>query len=146
MQLRNCFDEGMLWLWCVRLLFLFMRLILVVCGFSRDIRAVYASLLFMRFSCLCLACRAWSGYESAGPLGPWVGTKVLDPLRACVKVLDYCDLFSAGILICAKTLVMVLRAFCHCVRMICNSGSFLLFWWGWLGRVCITLTHLIQES
>jgi hypothetical protein len=26
-----------------------MKIILVVCGFSRDIRVVYASLLFMRF-------------------------------------------------------------------------------------------------
>jgi hypothetical protein len=57
MQLHNCFDEGMLWFWCVGLIFLFMKIILVVCGFSRDIRDVYASLLFIKFACLCLACR-----------------------------------------------------------------------------------------
>jgi hypothetical protein len=30
--------------------------------------------------------------------------KVLYPLRACVKVADYCDLFSAGTLTSVKTL------------------------------------------
>jgi hypothetical protein len=40
-----------------------------------------------------------------------VGTKVLNPLTACVKVIDYCDPFSAGTLTCAKTFVTVLRAF-----------------------------------
>jgi hypothetical protein len=37
------------------------------------------SLLFMKVWCLCLACRILSGYESAGPLGARVGTKVLVP-------------------------------------------------------------------
>jgi hypothetical protein len=58
-------------------------LILVICGFSRDIRVVYASLLFIKF---------WLFVESAGPLGTWVGTKVVDPLSACVKVTD-CYIF-----------------------------------------------------
>jgi hypothetical protein len=53
---------------------------------------------------------------------------VLDPLRACVKVGDCCDPFSAGTLTRAKTLVTVLRAFCHRVQTIHNSESFLLFW------------------
>jgi hypothetical protein len=49
MQLQNYFDEGMLLFWCVSLIFLFMNVILVVCGFSRDFRVVDDSLLFMRF-------------------------------------------------------------------------------------------------
>jgi hypothetical protein len=104
MQLRNYFDKCMLWFWCVSLIFLFMKIILVVCGFSRDIRVVYASLLFMRFGCLCLAYRTWSGYESTGPLRAWVGMEVLDPLRAFVKVVDCCDPSFAGTLTCAKLL------------------------------------------
>jgi hypothetical protein len=31
---------------------------------------------------------------------------VLDPLRACVKVVDSCDLSSAGTVICVKLLEM----------------------------------------
>jgi hypothetical protein len=57
-----------------------------------------------------------------------VGTKVLDPLRSCVKFADYCDPSSVGTLTCIKIIVMVLRAFCHRIRMTRNSGSFLLFW------------------
>jgi hypothetical protein len=34
-----------------------------------------------------------------------VGTKVLDLLRACVKVANCCDPSSAGILTCIKSLV-----------------------------------------
>jgi hypothetical protein len=39
-----------------------------------------------------------------------VGTKVLDPLRACVKVADYCDLSSAGTLTCIKPLVAMFES------------------------------------
>jgi hypothetical protein len=56
-----------------------------------------------------------------------VGTKVLDPLRACVKVADCCDPFSTGTLTYIKTLVMVLRAFCYYIQMIHNSGLFFYF-------------------
>jgi hypothetical protein len=42
-----------------------------------------------------------------------MGTKVLDPLRVYVEVGDYCDTSSTGTLTCVKTLVTVLRAFCH---------------------------------
>jgi hypothetical protein len=35
-----------------------------------------------------------------------VGTKLLDPLRPCVKVVDCCDPSSAGILTCVKLLEM----------------------------------------
>jgi hypothetical protein len=38
-----------------------------------------------------------------------VGTKVLDPLMACVKVADCCDLFSVGTQTCVKTLLTILR-------------------------------------
>jgi hypothetical protein len=33
-----------------------------------------------------------------------VGTKVLDPLRACVKVADCCNPSSTGTLTCVKSL------------------------------------------
>jgi hypothetical protein len=33
-----------------------------------------------------------------------VGTKVLDPIRVCVKVADCCDPSSAGTLTCVKML------------------------------------------
>jgi hypothetical protein len=56
-----------------------------------------------------------------------VGTKVLDPLRAYVNVADYCDPSSAGTLTCVKMVITMLRVFCHHVRMIHNSGSFLCF-------------------
>jgi hypothetical protein len=65
------------------------------------------------FGCSCLACMAWSEYESASSLGAWVGTKVLNPLRACVKVANCCDPFFVGTLTCVKTLVTMLRAFYH---------------------------------
>jgi hypothetical protein len=50
--------------------------------------------------------------------------KVLDPLRACVKVADCCDPSSVGILTCVKTLETMLRAFWHHIRTIRNSRSF----------------------
>jgi hypothetical protein len=33
-----------------------------------------------------------------------VGTQVLDPLRACMKVADYCNPSSTGTLTCVKSL------------------------------------------
>jgi hypothetical protein len=39
-----------------------------------------------------------------------VGTHVLDPLRACVKVADYYDPSSAGTLTCVKALEMFVSA------------------------------------
>jgi hypothetical protein len=33
-----------------------------------------------------------------------VGTKVLDPLRTCVKIVDCCDPSSTNTLTCVKTL------------------------------------------
>jgi hypothetical protein len=41
-----------------------------------------------------------------------VGTKVLDPLRVCVKVADYCDSFFAGTLTCVKSLEMFCESAC----------------------------------
>jgi hypothetical protein len=37
--------------------------------------------------------------------------KVLDPLRTCLKVADYCDLSSTGTLTCVKLLEMFVSAF-----------------------------------
>jgi hypothetical protein len=79
-----------------------------------------------KFGYLCLACRTlkwvwkyWSarglsGHESAGPL------------RACVKVADYYDPTFVGTLTCIKSLETFVRALCHRILMIHNSGSFLL--------------------
>jgi hypothetical protein len=70
---------------------------------------VYASLLFMKVWCLCLACRTlnWAQkYRSARGMS---GREVLDPLRACVKVADYCDSSS----ICTLTCVKSLEIFCE---------------------------------
>jgi hypothetical protein len=39
-----------------------------------------------------------------------VATKVLDPLRACVKVADHCDPSSVGTLTCIKSLEMLVSA------------------------------------
>jgi hypothetical protein len=39
-----------------------------------------------------------------------VGMKVLDPLRACLNVADYCDPSSTGIPICVKLLETFVRA------------------------------------
>jgi hypothetical protein len=39
-----------------------------------------------------------------------VGTKVLDPLRACVKVADCCDTSSVGTLTCVKSLVTCIKS------------------------------------
>jgi hypothetical protein len=39
-----------------------------------------------------------------------VGTKVLDPIRACVKVPDCCDPSSEGTLTCIKSLESFVRA------------------------------------
>jgi hypothetical protein len=40
-----------------------------------------------------------------------VGTQLLDPLRAFMKVTYCCDPSSIGTLICAKTLATMLRVF-----------------------------------
>jgi hypothetical protein len=40
-----------------------------------------------------------------------VDTKVLDPLRVCVNVVECYDPSSAGTLTCVKMLVTMLRAF-----------------------------------
>jgi hypothetical protein len=53
--------------------------------------------------------------------------KVLEPLRACVEVADCYDPASAGTLTYVKTLVTMLRAFCHRIRTICNSDRFFYF-------------------
>jgi hypothetical protein len=45
------------------------------------------------WACKCWSARGMSGHES------------VEPLRAYVKVADYCDLSSAGILTCVKSLV-----------------------------------------
>jgi hypothetical protein len=58
-----------------------------------------------------------------------VGTKVLDLLRECVKVTNYCDLSSVGILTCVK----LLKTFCESVfatvsEQFTIEDHFFLFW------------------
>jgi hypothetical protein len=107
MQLRNCFDEGMLWFWCVSLLMLFMTLFWLFVSFVEllGLVNVFFYCLWDYFGYLCLAIGHWSGYASTGPLGAWVDTKdTNNPLRACVNVADCCDPSSAGTLTYIKSL------------------------------------------
>jgi hypothetical protein len=61
--------------------------------------------------------------------GDDLGMQMLDPLRASVKVADYCDPSSVGTLTCFKTVeTCVDSAFATvCVRS-AIAGRFLLFW------------------
>jgi hypothetical protein len=70
-SMNVCCDFGVLALFCCLWSYL------VVCGFSRDIRDMDAFCVVYEVWCLCLACGTSSGYESAGPLGAWLGTQVL---------------------------------------------------------------------
>jgi hypothetical protein len=117
--MKVCCDFGVLALFsCLWRLFWLFVILVKILGLCMLLYCLWD------FGCLCLACSAWSGYESAGPLGAWVGTKVLDPIRVCMKVGDCCHPSSAGTLTYVKTLEMVLRAFYHRIWMIHNSRSF----------------------
>jgi hypothetical protein len=63
-----------------------------------------------------------------------------------VKVADYCDQSSVGTLTCIKTLVILLRAFCHRIRTIHNSGSFSFVLVRKIRTSCIASSHLIKEA
>jgi hypothetical protein len=52
----------------IQLILFLMNLILVVCGFSRNIRVVNASLLFMTFWLFVSSLLDLRGHESANPL------------------------------------------------------------------------------
>jgi hypothetical protein len=75
-----------------------------------------------------------------------VGRKVLVPLRACVNAVDYCNSSSVGTLTHAKSLVMCVETFCHCVQTMHSNGllSFVLVRTS--RSSCIALSHLIRES
>jgi hypothetical protein len=103
MQLRNCVDEGILWFLVYWPYFVIDDFIFLFVALIELLELWMASfVVYEDFGSLCLACRAWGGCESAGPLGAWVDTQVLDPLRACVKVADCCDTYSMGTLTCVK--------------------------------------------
>jgi hypothetical protein len=90
----------------------------IVCGFNRTIKAVNVFFYCLwGFWCFCLACRTWSWHESAGPLGAWVGTQVLNPLRAYVKVADCYDPSSLGTLTCVKMIKTYVESTCATVRV-----------------------------
>jgi hypothetical protein len=66
------------------------------------------------------------------------GSQVLDPLRRCVNVDDYCDPSSIGILTCVKTIEMCVETtFATVCMQSAIADRFLLFWWGRLGRVVL---------
>jgi hypothetical protein len=147
MQLRNCFNEGMLWFWYVSLIFLFMKIILVICGFSRDVRAVDDFFVVCEVWCLCLACRTWSGHKSVVPLVAWVGTKLVDPLRACVKVADCCDPPSTGTLTCVKSIeTCVETAFATVSEWFALADHFSFILVRTVRSSCIASSHLIKEA
>jgi hypothetical protein len=57
-----------------------------------------------------------------------VGTKVLDPLRPCVNVADYCDPSSTDTLTCIKSLVMCVEsAFVAVSERFVIAGCFFYF-------------------
>jgi hypothetical protein len=66
------------------------------------------------------------------------------PLRACVKVANCRDISSVGTITCIKMLVAVLRAFCHRMRTICNSGSFSFVLVRMIRLNCIASSHLVK--
>jgi hypothetical protein len=126
MQLWNCINKGMLlFLECLSY-FVVDDLILLFVTFVELLGLVYAFFycLWDYFSCLCLAVRHCSGYESA--IDPWRGWfwahKCWTLVRACVKVADYCGPSSAGTLTCIKMIEMYIERFCHCMCVIRNSG------------------------
>jgi hypothetical protein len=67
-----------------------------------------------------------SEYFGTGPLWTWV------------KIDDWCDPSSAGTLTHVKTIeTCVESAFATICVQFAIAGCFLLFWWGWLGRVAL---------
>jgi hypothetical protein len=74
-----------------------------------------------------------------------VGMKVLDTLRACVKVADCCDSSSASTLTYVKMLETVLIAICHRIRTIHNSGSFSFVLVRTITSSCIASSHLVKK-
>jgi hypothetical protein len=58
-----------------------------------------------------------------------VGMKVLDPLRAYVKVADYCNPSSAGTITCVKSLVTCVESiFAIVSEQFIIADCCLLFW------------------
>jgi hypothetical protein len=111
----------------------------IVFGLCRIIRAYGCLLLlFMRlFWLFVLGVGHWSGYESTiAHGGNDLGTQVLYPLRACVKVADCCDPSFTGTLTCIKMIeTCVENAFTTVFVRSTIAGGFLLFWWWRLGQV-----------
>jgi hypothetical protein len=75
-----------------------------------------------------------------------VGKKVLDPLRACVKIADCCDPSSASTVTYIKTLATSLRAFCHRIQTIHNSGLFSFVLMKKIRFSYIASSNLIKEA
>jgi enamine deaminase RidA (YjgF/YER057c/UK114 family) len=74
-----------------------------------------------------------------------VGTEVLDLLRACVKVIYYCDLSSAGPLTCVKSIeTYVDSAFATVSDVLADRFSYVLV--RTVRSSCIASSHLIKEA
>jgi hypothetical protein len=139
LQLRNCINEGMLWILRVFDLFSCWWTYFVVCWFCKTIRTCVCFFsVYEFFGCLCLCVGHWSGFKSTnGPWGAWVGHASAGPLGVWCghesarhhKGMFYSS--STGTLIFARSIeTCVESGFTTVIRTICNSGSFLLFWWG----------------
>jgi hypothetical protein len=123
MQLRNCANEGMLCFLVCWSYFIVDDVMLLFVALIELLGLCMLLLLVALFYCLWVAYRTWSGHESAGPLWACMAWKYWSLKRMCE---GWWLLWSssAGILTCIKSLVMVLRAFCHHIRTIHNTGSF----------------------
>jgi hypothetical protein len=114
----------------------------VVCGFSRTIWLRISSfVVYEDFGCFWVACTTWSGHTSVGPWWARLGMQVLVYLGHewawnCWSHKGMFDSSSTGTLTYVKIIETCVESiFCRRMRAIHNSGSFVLFWWGWLGWV-----------
>jgi hypothetical protein len=76
-----------------------------------------------------------------------VTTKVLDPLRACVNVDNYCDPSSVGILTCVKMIEMCIEsAFATLSERFAVADCFSFVLVRMVRLSCIASSHLIKEE
>jgi hypothetical protein len=74
-----------------------------------------------------------------------VGTQVLDPLRACVKVVDCCDSFFVGTPTYVKSLVTYIESiFATVSEQFAIEDCCLLFLVRMIRPSCIASSHLIN--
>jgi hypothetical protein len=102
---------------------------LVVCDFSRTIRAYVCLFVVYEVWCLCLACRTLKWVRKYWSARGMSGHTSAGPLRACVKVTDYCDPSSTDTLTCVKPLATMFESVCATVsECFAIADRFLFFW------------------